>query len=84
MNNLTYKESPRALWADIPLGNTGTYTVNGRKWRTGCDMAVSGGNGCRSYVVSDVVQATKKGNGYTYSMVTKEVFNNIVLFTPSN
>ncbi|MDO5737516.1 MAG: hypothetical protein Q4P15_13695 [Propionibacteriaceae bacterium] len=83
-NNLTYKESKRALWKGNPLGNTGKYTIAGRQWRTECDTAVSGGNGCRSYIVSDVVAATKKGNGYTYKLVRKEVFNNIVLFTPSN
>lgn len=79
-NNLTYKESLRSLWKGNPLGNTGKYTINGRQWRTECDTKVSGGNGCRSYIVSDVVQATKQGNSYTYKMVRKEVFNNIVLF----
>ena len=79
-NNLTYKESPRSLWKGNPLGNAGKYTINGRQWRTECETFTSGRNGCRSYIVSDVVQATKKGNGYTYTMVTKEVFNNIVLF----
>ncbi len=79
-NNLTYKESPRALWKGNPLGNSGKYTIDGRQWRTECETLTSGRNGCRSYIVSDVVQATKKGNSYTYKMVRKEVFNNIVLF----
>ncbi len=79
-NNLTYKESKRALWKGNPLGNAGKYTIKGRQWRTECDTKVTGGNGCRSYIVSDVVRATKKGKSYTYKMVNKEVFNNIVLF----
>ncbi len=79
-NNLTYKESPRSLWTGNPLARTGKFTSNGRQWRTECDTPVSGRNGCRSYIVSDVVQATKKGSSYTYTMVRKEVFNNIVLF----
>ncbi len=61
----------------------GEHMSAGRKWRTECDTAVTGGNGCRSHIVADVVQATKKGAGYTYKMVRKEVFNNIVLFEAS-
>lgn len=80
-NNLTYKPSRRALWAGNPLGNTGNYTISGRTWRTECDTAVTGRNGCRSYIMADVVQATRSGSGFTYRMVRKEVFNNIVLFT---
>ena len=79
-NNLTYKESPRSLWKGNPLAEEGKFTSNGRQWRTECETFTTGRNGCRSYIVSDVVQATKKGNSYTYKMVRKEVFNNIVLF----
>ena len=80
-NNLTYKESPRTLWKNNPLGNKGSYTIDGRKWRTECDTPKTGGNGCRSFIVTTVVEATKSGKGYTYKAVTKEVFNNIVMFT---
>ncbi len=83
-NNLTYKESARALWEGNPLGTAGKHTIKGRKWRTECETFTSGRNGCRSYIISDVVQATKKGNSYTYKMVNKEVFNNIVMFDPSS
>ncbi len=79
-NNLTYKESPRSLWTGNPLAKEGSFTSNGRQWRTECETFTTGRNGCRSYIVSDVVQATKKGSSYTYKMVRKEVFNNIVLF----
>ncbi len=79
-NNLTYKESPKTLWTGNPLGNAGEYMINGRQWRTECETFTTGRNGCRSYIVSDVVQATKKGNGYAYKVVRREVFNNIVLF----
>ncbi len=82
-NNLTYKASMRALWKNNPLGNKGDYTINGRTWRTECDTANTGGNGCRSYIVTTVVEATRSGNGYTYKAVTKEVFNSIVLFSNS-
>ncbi len=83
-NNLTYKESPKALWGENPLARNGKFTSNGRQWRTECETFTTGRNGCRSYIVSDVVQATKKGNSYTYAMVRKEVFNNIVLFEIPN
>ncbi len=80
-NNLTYLPSPRSLWKGNPLGNTGEYTVNGRQWRTECDTAVTGRNGCRSYINSRVIQAVPKGAGYTYEWNTKWVFNNIVRFS---
>lgn len=79
-NNLTYKEAPRELWKGNPLAVHGKHLINGRQWRTECETFTSGRNGCRSYIVSDVVQATKQGSSYTYKMVRKEVFNNIVMF----
>lgn len=82
-NNLTYVASPRALWAGNTLGNTGSWTADdGRKWRTECDTAVTGGNGCRSYTWSNVAVAVpKSGGGYTYRWEYKEVFNNMVRFS---
>ncbi len=80
-NNLTYLPSPRALWKDNPLGNTGEYTINGRQWRTECDTPVSGRNGCRSYIRSRVIQVAPKGSGYNYEWKTVWVFNNIVRFS---
>lgn len=87
-NNLTYISSPRSLWTNNPLGGYGAHgaTVSwtasgGRHWRTECDTAVSGGNGCRSYVTSRIVEAyTTSGGATAYRWVTKEVFNNIVRF----
>ncbi|MEO7588592.1 MAG: hypothetical protein ABIS84_11265 [Arachnia sp.] len=79
-NNLTYKESARSLWKGNPLGNKGTYTLKGRKWRTECDTPATGGNGCRSFITTTVVEAVRSGRGTSYRLVTKEVFNNIVLF----
>lgn len=77
-NNLTYVASPRAMWADNPLGNTGTWVAaDGRRWRTECDTAVSGGNGCRSWVTAKVIE--RRGNSFRF--VTREVFNNIVRFS---
>ncbi|WP_185975677.1 prenyltransferase/squalene oxidase repeat-containing protein [Tessaracoccus rhinocerotis] len=77
-NNLTYVASPRSSWADNPLGHSGRWTAeDGRQWRTECDTAVTGKNGCRSYVQARVVQRT--GDAYHYE--TLEVFNNMVRFS---
>lgn len=65
-NNLTYLPSPRSLWAGNPLATPGYHVVKGRKWYTQCDTAVTGRNGCRSYI-----DATGSG---------KYVFNNVVQF----
>ncbi|TRY18128.1 hypothetical protein FOJ82_08705 [Tessaracoccus rhinocerotis] len=82
-NNLTYTPSPRSLWARNPLGNTGEWTADdGRKWRTECDTPTTGKNGCRSYVFARVADATPKpGGGYTYTVESMWVFNNIVKFS---
>ncbi|TRY18129.1 hypothetical protein FOJ82_08710 [Tessaracoccus rhinocerotis] len=81
-NNLTYTPSPRSLWARNPLGNTGEWTADdGRKWRTECDTPTTGKNGCRSYVFARVADATPKpGGGYTYTVESMWVFNNMVKF----
>ena len=50
-NNLTYLPSSRAAWGKNPLANTGRWTSGGMKWRTECDTATTGGNGCRSYTI---------------------------------
>lgn len=76
-NNLTYVASPKALWANNPLGNTGRWTDDaGRNWRTECNTPAVGGNGCRTYVEAKVVERTATG----YRVVTKVVFNNMVRF----
>jgi len=77
-NNLTYAPSPRSLWANNPLGHTGSWTAtDGRKWRTECDTKITGRNGCRSYVKTEVITATKGGHG----ALIKEVLNNMVRFS---
>ncbi|WP_147454046.1 hypothetical protein [Tessaracoccus antarcticus] len=49
-NNLTYLPSPRSLWTKNPLGVTGSWTANdGGRWRTECDTALTGRNGCRTW-----------------------------------
>ncbi|RMB61987.1 hypothetical protein EAX62_05205 [Tessaracoccus antarcticus] len=83
-NNLTYLPSPRSSWTSNPLGRTNNWTASdGRQWYTECDTATTGRNGCRSYLyVSGVVESSPKaGGGYSYTLVNKWVFNNIVLFT---
>ena len=81
-NNLTYLPSKRSSWAGNPLARSGSWTsTQGRQWRTECDTAATGGNGCRSYISSKVVQATKRPGGYSYAVKETWVFNNIVLFS---
>lgn len=88
-NNLTYKPSPRSIWRNNPLGGNGQVGFNkqwtgqdGRKWRTECDTAVSGRNGCRSYIWATVAEAYKTSSGATsYRVTNKWLFNNIVQFS---
>lgn len=82
-NNLTYVESPRALWSGNPLGETGEWTAkDGRRWRTECDTAVTGYNGCRSYAWTTTASATAKSSGgYRFSTKSEWVLNNMVRFS---
>ena len=67
-NTLTYLPSSRAAWSSNPLGKKGSWTAkDGRKWKTDCDSAATGRNGCRSYtlegkkwVVNNIVQFSSK------------------------
>ena len=82
-NNLTYLPfMAREQWRANPLGHTTAWTaVDGRQWRTECDTAASGGNGCRSYTMTTVYAATPApGGGYVFSQKNEWVFNNIVMF----
>lgn len=82
-NNLTYLPMARSAWANNPLGYTGQWTAtDGRMWRTECDTASTGKNGCRSYVQARVVSSIARADGgYNYVPETKWVFNNIVRFS---
>ncbi len=76
-NNLTYAASPKRIWRGNPLAANGSWTSDeGRTWRTECDTAASGRNGCRNYVVATVIERS----GDAYRVVTKEVFNSQVRF----
>lgn len=78
-NNLTYKKSQRSTWAPFnPLVTPGEHLLNGRKWKTECDTAWTGSNGCRSQIWATVPE-WKNGR---YENVNKWVFNNIVHVTP--
>ncbi|MCC2594611.1 hypothetical protein LKO27_14495 [Tessaracoccus sp. OS52] len=64
-NNITYLPAPRDAWGTNPLANNRQWTDQaGRKWKTECDTAWTGANGCRSQIFQ---------NG-------RWVFNNIVQF----
>lgn len=88
-NNLTYLPSPRALWKNNPLGGYGKVdaevkwsTADGRKWRTVCDTAATGRDGCRTYATASVIETIKKpGQSNQYKWVTKEIFNSMVQFS---
>ncbi len=81
-NNLTYKASPRSVWKGNPLGYTNAWTTaDGRKWRTECDTPATGGNACRSYILTNVIETVRLSNGSNaYKANTKFVVNNIVRF----
>ena len=81
-NNLTYLPlMTREQWKGNPLAESGTWTSNGRQWRTECDTAATGRGGCRSYIRAEYVAASKQADGsYTYRKVTGWVFNNQVRF----
>ncbi len=80
-NNLTYLPSARSLWKNNSLGKNATWTTDGRRWRTECDTATTGRNGCRSYIWGQLVVATKTSSGYSYSVKSDWIFNNMVQFS---
>ncbi len=82
-NNLTYVASPRALWAGNPLGTNSQWTAkDGRRWRTECDTAKTGKNGCRSYTWTTTMSAAAKSSGgYRFTTKNEWVFNNMVRFS---
>lgn len=82
-NNLTYKASPRTLWAGNPIGGNGVegydktwLAKDGRQWRTECDNSRTGRGGCRSYIQASVIAKTAAG----YEWRTQWVLNNMVRF----
>ena len=81
-NNLTYLPyMTRAQWRDNPLANTGEWTASdGRRWRTECDTAATGRNGCRSYSWVNYIERTKAGGTWSYRWTSGWVVNNIVRF----
>ncbi|WP_139650866.1 family 20 glycosylhydrolase [Tessaracoccus massiliensis] len=83
-NNLTYLPyMTREAWGANPLANTGEWaaTTDQRQWKTECDTARTGRNGCRSYTFVTVYKATAKPEGgYVFSQNNEWMFNNIVMF----
>lgn len=78
-NNLTYKTSPRSIWAPgDPLVTPGEHNSGGRKWKTECNTAWTGQGACRSQIWSTFA-GVKDGK---YQHITQWVFNNIVNLTP--
>ena len=80
-NNLTYLPSARNSWSGNPLATPGEFESQGRRWKTECNNAWTGADGCRSYIWADVVEADLDGNGSRrFTPVKKWLFNNIVTF----
>jgi hypothetical protein len=82
-NNLTYVGlMPRAAWASNPLGHDGQWVASdGRRWRTECDTAATGKNGCRSYAWVHYIGSEQRADGSWHYFPTQGwVFNNIVRF----
>ncbi|GAB3812183.1 hypothetical protein GCM10028820_04680 [Tessaracoccus terricola] len=82
-NNLTYlPHMTRAQWANNPLGVAGEWTAaDGRRWKTECDTAQTGRDGCRSWAWSSIVASTQGADGVWSHRVTEDwVFNNITRF----
>lgn len=80
-NNLTYLPAPRSVWAGNPLATAGTFTIDGRQWKTECGTSWTGPNACRSFIWATVIEADRTSSGTSYRRVSKWVFNNIVNFT---
>ncbi len=82
-NNLTYLPlMTQAQWGSNPLARNGTFTSNGRQWRTECNNQATGQGACRSYIYSpNTIQARQNANGsWSYYHANVWVFNNMVLF----
>lgn len=83
-NNLTYLPSDRSIWKDNWLGGLsvtgfkGEWQSDGRQWRTECDSAATGRNGCRAYIWATVMEVDPAGG---HRQVNMWLFNNIVLFS---
>ncbi|MCC2594341.1 L,D-transpeptidase [Tessaracoccus sp. OS52] len=79
-NNMTYLPAPKSVWGTNPLANTGIWTASdGRQWKTECNTAATGTNGCRSYAMAKVVDSA----GGRFVASNKFVLNNIVMFSTS-
>ncbi|WP_370630028.1 septal ring lytic transglycosylase RlpA family protein [Tessaracoccus sp. OS52] len=79
-NNLTYLPSPAAVWEKNPLAYNHTWTGDdGRQWKTECNTAATGQNGCRTYAQASFVS----NEGGVFRNQTEYVFNNIVQFSTS-
>lgn len=82
-NNLTYlPKMTRAAWGANPLASTGSWVAtDGREWRTECDTALTGRNGCRSYLWTSFITSKKQSDGaWVHARTQGWVLNNIVRF----
>ena len=81
-NNLTYLPAPKEMWKGNPLAHTNSWTAeDGRTWRTECNTALTGGNGCRSFIWARSIVAVPSPKGTTYRWKWDWRFNNIVHFS---
>ncbi len=81
-NNLTYLPSSRSQWRNNPLAVDGEFTSGGRSWRTSCNDDWTGPDGCRSFILTHVIEAYLDGSGNRqFREARKWVFNNVVRFS---
>ena len=76
-NSLTYLWAKRSLWEGNRLATPGTWSQDGRIWRTECDTAATGRGACRTWLRQPTVEVV---DGQPRAGV-EWVFNNQVLFS---
>ncbi|RMB62472.1 septal ring lytic transglycosylase RlpA family protein [Tessaracoccus antarcticus] len=75
---MTYLPSGKAAWKNNPLATNKQWTAaDGHRWKTECNTAATGKNGCRSYVLSRNVVNT----GGKFVSQSAWLFNNMVQFS---
>lgn len=75
-NTLTYVPSKRSLWAGNPLAVPSEHVIDGRRWRTECDTALTGPNACRASIWVDTLAL----DGSDIVRFRGWQLNNIVIF----
>ncbi len=79
-NNLTYLPMDKETWKGNKLASTNEWTTaEGRKWRTECGTPATGRDGCRSYLLTTVWEASSAGSN-SFVQENRWVLNNMLSF----